>query len=53
LVIRRGDGYQLSGQGLKVCRLVRDRQRRDANELGGLEGTEVVWFFWTAPIVNI
>jgi len=37
-VIRRGDGYQLPGQGLKVCRLARDRQWRDANKLGGLEG---------------
>jgi hypothetical protein len=33
-----GDGDQLLGQGLKPCRLVRDRQRWDANQFDGLEG---------------
>lgn len=37
-MVRRGDGYQLPGQGLKVCRLVRDCQWRDTNQLSGLEG---------------
>jgi hypothetical protein len=37
-MVRRGDGYQLPGQGLKVCRLVRDRQLRDTNQLSGLSG---------------
>ena len=37
-MVRRGDGYQLPGQVLKVCRLVRDRQWRDTNQLSCLRG---------------